>query len=90
MVWRYPNNDTEEEIVAVREALENAEKRIDGKDRIKMIDYMYFSAGRANKRDLKKWAAIHIPCSYGTVKRWHSEFIKDVARHYKCDSLLKD
>lgn len=90
MARRYPNNDTEEAFVAVNAALEKVKNLVDGEDRMRLINYIYFSGGRANKRDLKKWAAIHIPCSYGTAKRWHGEFIRDVARNYRCDPLLKD
>lgn len=90
MVRQYPNNTSEDEITAVKKALENVRNRVDADDRIKMLNFVYFSGGYANKRKLKEWASYHVHCSVGTVLRWHREFIYDVARNYKTDGMLKD
>ena len=34
-------------------------------------------------------AALEVSCSYATAKRWQQEFIRKVARNFKCDSLIE-
>lgn len=90
MIYRYPSRSTEEESAAVEAALDNVRKMEDGETRMKLLNFVYFSKGKANKRDLLKWASYHVPCEYETAKRWNRAFVYDVARNFKTDGLLKE
>lgn len=70
---------------AVQAAVWLTERMTGGKDRLKVIELVYFS-----KTHKLAGAALQIPCSYETAKRWQQDFIRETARNFKCDGLLKD
>ena len=80
---------TDEEREAVQTAIEKTESKVDGRDRMKVINFMYFQKGtKPDRRDLE-YAALKVPCQYETAKRWHREFVNEVGRNFRCNGLPK-
>lgn len=65
------------EYEAVRRAVAATERMASSRDRLKVIDLVFWK--RSHTLD---GAALQIPCSYRTARRYHSEFIKMVASFY--------
>lgn len=70
---------------AVEEAVRMTERMAGGRDRLKVIELVYF-----NKTHKLAGAALQIPCSYQTARNWQQDFIREVARNIRCDGLIKD
>lgn len=83
MVRRYPVKVNEDERIAVEKAIENTKKLVDGTDRLTVIELTYFK-----KTHTLEGAALKVPCSYDTAKKWHADFIWEVARNFSCTALL--
>lgn len=60
---------------AVKEAIEKTEEKPDGPERLKLIRLTYWRRSRVTLQR----AAMDIPVSYSTAKRWNKEFFLDVA-----------
>lgn len=89
MIRAYPDKTTAEESVAVKSAIEETEKLIDGADRMKVINFVYFQKHtKPDKKDLE-YAALAANVSYETAKRWHRNFVNCVADGFKCNGLPK-
>lgn len=58
------------EYEAVRRAIEKTKRRPNGKDRMKIIYAYYWREGKT-----MEGAALTIPCSERTAKRWNGEFV---------------
>lgn len=65
------------EYEAVRRAIEATERMTASRDRLRVIDLVFWK----QSQDLEH-AALIIPCSYRTARRYHSDFIKLVAAMY--------
>lgn len=70
------------ESCAVSEAVCETERLQDGDDRLKFIRLVFW-----DKTHTLEGAALAVNCSERTARRWHTDFIKCVARHY---GLLDD
>lgn len=84
ILYAYPGG-ADCEKAAVEAAIHNTERMRDGVQRLRVIDLVFFK--RTHKL---AGAALNIPCSYETAKRWQRQFIRDVARNFRCEGLLKD
>lgn len=65
------------EYEAVKGALEITERFVSGEHRIKLIRLVFW-----DKSHTLAGAALSVPCSISTAKRWHGEFIRLVAKIY--------
>ena len=65
------------EYEAVRQAIEATERMAASRDRLKIIDLVFWKRSHT-----LEGAALTIPCSYMTARRYHSEFIMTVASMY--------
>lgn len=85
---RYPSGKAMAESEAAIDAAIQATERMDGgSNRLKIIQKVFFN-GR-NRRLSLRGAAATIPCNYETAKRWQQQFIREVAKNFRCDGLLK-
>lgn len=85
MLRRYPNLTNENESEAIRKAIEKTESLVDGADRMSVIKMVFFK-----ETHTLQGAALNVPCSYDTAKKWTQQFIRLVARCFECNGLLKD
>lgn len=69
---------------AVRAAVEQTEALPDGAERLAIIDMVFWK-----QTHTLAGAAMQVPCSYDTAQQYHADFIKAVARNFKCDGLLE-
>ena len=74
---RYDQGTGLKERMAVQKAIDETEQMEDGKERMQVIDLVYFQ--RTHKL---AGAAQMIPCSYETAQKWHAQFVKAVARNF--------
>lgn len=65
------------EYEAVRRAIETTERYNNGRDRLKIIDMVLWK-----RTHTLEGAALMIPCSYKTARKWHGEFIRMTAGYY--------
>lgn len=65
------------EYEAVRQAVEKTKHITESQDRLKVIDLVFWKRSHT-----LKGAALMIPCSYRTARRYHAEFIMLVAGYY--------
>ena len=63
---------------AILAAIEHTSELPDGFHRIKLIRLTYWS----NRRLTLQGAALDIPCSYSTARRWNYDFFMAVAENY--------
>ena len=84
MMNRYPEKTNEDETKAVDTAVDETRRLLDGDDRMKVIYMVFF-----NKTHTLQGAALNVPCSYETAKRWTQQFIRLVAKSFECCGLLK-
>lgn len=83
MIRRFPKMDESatgnemKEYTAVKEAAEETSRMEDGGDRITLIDLVFWK-----QTHTLPGAAMKIPCSERTGRRWHTDFIKLVAQKY--------
>lgn len=68
-----PSNK-QREYEAVRRAIAATERMTAGRDRLRIIDLVFWKRSHT-----LEGAALTIPCSYMTARRYHSEFIMTVA-----------
>lgn len=68
---------SQREYEAVRRAIAATERYSNGGDRLVVIDLVLWKRSHT-----LEGAALMVPCSVITAKRWHSEFIRAVATHY--------
>ncbi len=64
------------EYEAVRRAIMATERMSASRDRLKVIDLVFWKGVKLET------AALKIPCSYNTAQRYHARFIETVASHY--------
>lgn len=62
---------------AVKKALDETESMGNGADRLKVIDMVFFK-----QTHTLDGAALMVPCSYATAKRYHNDFICRVAKNF--------
>lgn len=78
IVYRYPACQRQTEANAIARAIRGTESRPDAGARLELIRLMYW----ANTRYNLPGAAMLLPgVSESTAKRWHREFIVEVARN---------
>ncbi len=65
------------EYQAVASALEKMGRYDNGRDRLRVIALVYWE-----KTHTLEGAALAVSCSNATVKRWHGQFIRLVAKQY--------
>ena len=65
------------EYEAVRRAIQVTERMKSSRDRLKIIDLVFWK-----KTHTLEGAALVIPCSYRTARRYHEAFIEFVAKEY--------
>ena len=71
MLRAYPGNVTEEEGKAIESAITETLELSDGKDRIKVIDLVFFKGTHK-----LAGAAMQVPCSIDTAQKYHADFIR--------------
>lgn len=79
----YPNGTNKNETNAIKMAIEETEMLLDGKERMSVIDMVFFK-----KTHTLQGAALNIPCSYETAKKWQQQFIRCVAENFSCNGLF--
>ena len=84
MLRRYPNKNTESEKAAILKAIEETNKMDTGKDRLRVIELVYFKGTKT-----LAGAALDVHCSERQVLRYHGDFIRLVAKNFKCDNLFE-
>ena len=70
------------ESCAVSAAVCETGELLDGGDRLKLVQLIFW-----DKTHTLEGAALAVNCSERTARRWHTEFIRCVAKHY---GLLDD
>lgn len=68
---------------AVDAAIAATERMQNGRDRLAVVDMVFWK-----QTHTLSGAALMIPCGYETAKRWQQQFIKQVAKSFKCDGLI--
>ncbi len=63
------------EFDAVRLAIQQTERHPTGKERMRLVRLVFWESRRVDD------AALAIPCSSPTARRWHAEFIRLVAQN---------
>lgn len=89
MIRKYPDRKGKKltgislrEFQAVQAAIEETERREDGQARLTVVDLTLWQGHGI------PGAALKIPCSERTAQRWHADFIREVARNFRCSGLL--
>lgn len=77
LVDRYIQGPALREREAVQRAIDQTEQMVDGKERLQVIDLVFF-----RQTHTLEGAAVLIPCSERTARRWHTDFIKAVAKEF--------
>ena len=72
------------EYEAVRQAIAATERMTAGRDRLRVIDLVFWK----QSHDLEG-AALTIPCSYRTARRYHSDFIRLVGFCYGLEDITE-
>ena len=91
VIRKYPKHCNAKELsdiaqrekAAVDAAIKVTKGMYDGADRLKIISMVYWE-----KSHTLYGAAVSLPCSYETAKRYQRRFILEVAKHFKCNGLL--
>lgn len=65
------------EYEAVRRAIQQTRRYPNGRDRLRVIRLVLW-----DRSHTLEGAALMVPCSERTARRWHAEFIKAVAKNY--------
>lgn len=68
---------SQREYEAVRRAIEATERYNNGRDRLKVIDMVFWK-----QTHTLEGASLCVPCGIATAKRYHGDFIRLVARFY--------
>lgn len=82
MARRWPDRVNENEYAAVAAAIAQTERMKNGADRLKIVTMVLLEGSHT-----LKGAALTIPCSEHTAQRWHADFIRAVAKQFKCEGL---
>lgn len=84
MIRQYPAREGKyiqgkalDERMAVQRAIDQTMKMDNGQDRLRVVDLVFFK-----QTHTLEGAALMVPCSERTARRWHTEFIKLVAKEY--------
>ena len=77
LVDRYIQGPALREREAVQREIDQTEQMVDGKERLQVIDLVFF-----RQTHTLEGAAVLIPCSERTARRWHTDFIKAVAKEF--------
>lgn len=82
MIRRYPDKVNEDERKAVEDAIEKTKAMKTGECRFQVVELVLMKrthtiAGAASK----------IHCSESTAKMYHTEFIRDVGKFFRCNGL---
>lgn len=64
------------ECAAVEDAIRQTMDRASGRERMKLVDMVFFK-----QTHTLEGAAMEVPCSYVTAKRWQQQFIVQVAKN---------
>lgn len=83
VLYRYPDVESFEQD-AVRAATEATKCMPDGENRMKVVELVYFQ-----KTHKLAGAAMQVPCGYATAKRWQQDYIREVAKNFKCNGFTK-
>ena len=83
IIRRYPKC-ADFERRAVEGAIAATERMPDGVARLSVVNAVLMK-----KTHTLSGAALMVPVSYATAKRWQQSFIRETARHFCCESLLK-
>lgn len=68
---------------AVEEAIAATKQLNNGLERMKVVDMVLFHGTHQIPG-----AALMIPCSERTAAQWHGDFIREIAKHFKCNGLI--
>lgn len=82
MLRAYPDDVTQEERNAIEAAIQETMELADGKDRIKVVDLVFFKGTHK-----LAGAAMQIPCSIDTAQKYHADFIRKVGDNFSCHGL---
>lgn len=82
MVRRYPHMVSEEERRAVDLTLKETAQMYAAEERLKIIRLVLMKGSHT-----VAGAAVQIPCSESTAQRYHGDFLRAVARKFRCDGL---
>lgn len=82
MIRRYPDNTNENETLAVKAAIEQTGGMETGRDRLMLVEMVFLK-----KTHTLTGAAMNIPCSDRTARRYHSDFIRLVGENFHCNGL---
>lgn len=74
---RFLETNAQREYEAVRRAIEQTERYRNGRDRLKVIDLVLWKQSHTIEG-----AAMQVPCSIATAKRYHGDFVRRVAENY--------
>lgn len=84
MLRRYPDRSTKSEKSAIDTAVSVTERMINGQARLKVVDLSLIKGTHT-----LQGAALEIPCSYETAKRYRRSFIMLVAENFECKGLIE-
>lgn len=82
MISRYPDKVNEDEKRAVETAIENTLGMKTGDLRMKIVELVLMKGTHTIAG-----AALKCYCSERTAYNYHSEFIEEVGKNFKCDGL---
>ena len=74
---RYIQGTALQEQIAVQQAIDQTLSLENGKERMQVIELVFFK-----QTHTLEGAAMMIPCSYMTARRYHNDFIKKVAKNF--------
>lgn len=74
---RFLETNAQREHEAVRRAVQQTERYRNGRDRLKVIDLVLWKQSHTIEG-----AALQVPCSIATAKRYHGDFVRRVAENY--------
>lgn len=80
---RYPNKVNGNEKRAVEKAIETTRQLHSGEERIRLANMVFFEQSHTMEG---AGAALYI--SPRTAQRWHADFIREVGRNFRCNSLV--
>lgn len=71
MLRAYPDGVTTEERTAIESAIEETNRLVDGADRMKVVELVFFK-----ETHTLAGSAVHVPCSIDTAQKYHADFIR--------------
>lgn len=84
MIRRYPtSNANANETSAVYAAIKTTERMPNGESRLKVIEMVLWDGTHT-----LGGAALQIPCSERTARRWQWDFIMETAKNFCCNGLF--